>query len=134
MQNLQADHIDSNPMNNRAGNLRWVSRKFNNSRKHAKLLKSKNARRTDHDSELLALHDTKTGRTLWFDNGKSAAEALNCSSTSIYVKAGDPNAKLQRRYIVEWIPMRDVPERDLNECMKRSEARREAMREARKNA
>lgn len=36
----QVDHKDGNKSNNKLSNLRWCSRKFNNSRKRTKLLKS----------------------------------------------------------------------------------------------
>lgn len=36
----QVDHKDGNKSNNKLSNIRWCSRKFNNSRKRTKLLKS----------------------------------------------------------------------------------------------
>ena len=36
----QVDHKDGNKSNNKLSNLRWCSRKFNNSRKRTKMLKS----------------------------------------------------------------------------------------------
>ena len=42
------DHIDNNRTRNCQSNLRWVTKKFNNSRKHARMMKSMNNRMTTH--------------------------------------------------------------------------------------
>lgn len=44
----QVDHKDGNKSNNRLSNIRWCSRKFNNSRKRSKMLKSANHNSTSH--------------------------------------------------------------------------------------
>lgn len=48
MEHLHCDHIDSIKTHNCQSNLRFVSRKFNNSRKHARRLKSENNMKTTH--------------------------------------------------------------------------------------
>lgn len=44
----QVDHIDNDKTNNVVSNLRWVSRKFNNSRPHAIAMRKKNHKTTSH--------------------------------------------------------------------------------------
>ena len=48
---FQVDHIDNNPAHNVASNLRWLTRKDNNSRQHSRMMKSKNHRHTMHKHE-----------------------------------------------------------------------------------
>lgn len=48
---FQVDHIDNNPSHNIASNLRWMTRKDNNSRQHSRMMKSKNHRHTMHKHE-----------------------------------------------------------------------------------
>lgn len=48
MEHLQCDHIDNNKRNSRANNLRFVSRAFNNSRPHARKMKTLNHKTTAH--------------------------------------------------------------------------------------
>lgn len=81
---LQADHKDNDPKNNRASNLRWVSRKFNNSRKHTRMMKSQNYKRTSHKDEFLKAENLATGEVRFFKNGIHAAKGLGCSHVLIY--------------------------------------------------
>lgn len=50
---LQADHIDNNPTRNVQSNLRWLTRKQNNSRKHAKMMRERNRKLTTHNNEFV---------------------------------------------------------------------------------
>ena len=49
----QVDHINSDRRDNRVENLRWLSRKDNNSRPHAKKLQRQNHRAQSHKHQVL---------------------------------------------------------------------------------
>lgn len=62
MEHLQCDHIDNNKRNNRANNLRFVSRTFNNSRPHARRLKTMNHKTEIHTDQIIEGWDTTSER------------------------------------------------------------------------
>ena len=73
----QVDHIDGNRTRNLASNLRWVSRKFNNSRKLAKLRKSRNHCMTSHRMEFVKASNGEEVR--YFKNANIASKELGFS-------------------------------------------------------
>ena len=73
----QVDHRDGNRTRNTVSNLRWVTRKFNNNRKSAKLLKSQNHSLTTHHLEFVKA--SKGEEVRYFKNANIASKELGCS-------------------------------------------------------
>ena len=101
-ENLQCDHKDNDKTNNYASNLRFVTRQFNNSRKHAKLMRMKNKKRTDHSSEYVKAFNPATGEIRYFKNGNQTAQAFGCSTPLVYM-ALDGKTPTCYGWKLEWI-------------------------------
>ena len=75
----QVDHIDGCRTRNCGSNLRWVSRKFNNSRKRTVELKSKNHKADSHIHQLVKAMNTATGETRYYKNCRKCSQGIGCS-------------------------------------------------------
>lgn len=96
----QIDHKDADKTNNTVANLRWVSRKFNNSRRRTKMLKSANHRFASHIHQFVKAE--KDGQVLYFKNGNKTAEGLGCSHVLV-IKALRGDINLARGWKLSYI-------------------------------
>ena len=69
-----------------------------------------NSKKTMRRDQLVKALDADSFKTLYFDTAKEAASYFKCSVQSIYICALNPNARLQWKWIISWIP------RDSEEC------------------
>ena len=69
-----------------------------------------NSKKTNRRDQIVKALDADSFETLYFDTAKDAASYFNCSAQSIYIAALNPNARLQWKWIISWIP------RDSEEC------------------
>lgn len=102
------DHIDSDRTNNSAENLRWVSRKQNNSTGHSRRMKSKNAKHSDRRNQVIRME--KDGVSKLAANGYVAAEMIGCSHVLVYNVLNPSHwAKSAKGWRLEWVDL-DAPE------------------------
>lgn len=100
---LFTDHIDSNPANDNPSNLRWVTRKENNSTRHAKAMKKKNAKHTTHMHEVIKATHKYRDEVAYFANGKHCAKAIGCTTALVYAVLRKENKKRTAMgWYLEW--------------------------------
>lgn len=81
MEKLQCDHINSNPKDNRLENLRWVTRKENNSTRHSKIMRSRNYKNTSHRGKFIK--GIKDDKIMYFKNIMDASRKIGCCTTLV---------------------------------------------------
>ena len=69
-----------------------------------------NSKKTNRKNQIVKALDVDSFETLYFDTAKEAASHFKCSAQSIYIAALNPNARLQWKWIISWVP------RDSEEC------------------
>lgn len=110
----QVDHINSIRDDNRLENLRWVSRKENNSTKHSKEMRSKNNKHISRKNEYIK-GVFEDGSIDYFKNIIDASEKIGCSTTLV-VQALKPDRQWKAKgWKLEYIS------KDAEECKTRKE-------------
>ena len=102
----QVDHIDNNKTNNSVKNLRWVSRKFNNSRPHAIAMRKKNYRHESHSHQFVKA--TRGDEVQYFKNALKTARVLGCANATA-IKALNGQSITAKGWVLEYID-RNLPE------------------------
>ena len=104
----QVDHIDNDKTNNVVSNLRWVSRKFNNSRPHAIAMRKKNHKTTSHLHQFVKA--TRGGEVMYFKNALNTSKGLGCSNAAV-IKALSGESNTVKGWVLEYVD-RSLPECD----------------------
>lgn len=98
----QVDHINSDRTDNRVENLRWTTRKANNSSKHSIKARKENYRVTQHKDQIIKA--TKDKETLFFKNGYACAKALGCTPVLVYNAINNKlSARKAKGWNLEWV-------------------------------
>lgn len=109
---LQVDHIDGDPSHDVPSNLRFTTRKRNNSRKMARARKSLNYKHVTHHNELIKAVNAE-GKVMLFKNGRDAANGIGCSHVLIY-RCLNPEdyAKTAKGWTLSYVPLYEgiIPE------------------------
>lgn len=102
----QVDHIDNDKTNNTVKNLRWVSRKFNNSRPHAIEMRKQNHKYTRHAHQFVKAE--RDGEVRYFKNSSHASREFGCSNATV-IKALNGQSRTARGWVVTYVD-RNLPE------------------------
>lgn len=101
---MHIDHADNDSTNDNPSNLRITTRKKNNSRKHARLMKRLNHKATNHSNEIVKAN--KDGQELLFKNGMEAARELGVSHVLVYrILNKSDYAKTAKGWVLEYVPL-----------------------------
>ena len=107
MDELQCDHINNDRQDNRISNLQWLSRKENNSKPHAIMMRKINHNRKTHPNEFIK--GTRNEETIWFINQADASRKLGCSKPAI-TKGLNGETKRVQGWILKYVPRTENPE------------------------
>ena len=114
---LQADHIDCDTTNDSPDNLRWLTRKQNNSTKHSIKQRSINHVNTVHSGEVIKATNLQTNEVRYFANGKHCAESIGCSAPLVYMNLNQNHyAKSAKGWVLEWTT--DIGKKEVNAMKK----------------
>lgn len=104
-----ADHIDGDVTNNKIFNLRWVSRKENNSTAIKRLKNSMNAKAVKHEGQVIRGENKLTGEIKYWKTGTQACKDIGCSHVLVY-NTLNPSYPLNhaKGWSLQWITILDV--------------------------
>ena len=112
----EVDHIDNNPKNNAATNLRWVSRHFNVTRSHAQRLRKINSKCESHLHQFVK--GTFDGKVSYFKNANQCSISIGCSNVNV-IKALRGDIKTAKGWKLEYVDRSLEECRELNEQLSR---------------
>lgn len=113
---LQVDHINGDRTDNKAENLRWVTRKDNNSTELARKRKSENTRHSNRKNQIIKAVDKNTGAVSYFSNARKAALGLRCSHVLIHnVLNPKYYSKSAKGHLLSYIS-KEQYEKEMNQC------------------
>jgi len=112
----EVDHIDNNPKNNAATNLRWVSRHFNVTRSHAQRLRKLHAKKESHLHQFVK--GTFDGKVSYFKNANQCSKYIGCANVNV-IKTLRGDIKTIKGWKLEYVDRSLEECRELNEQLSR---------------